>query len=494
MRSYALILLLFALAGLAAILSNRITSLTRVPAPAFLLVAAATVVKIFPDFAAPPRQVVERLVTVGLIFILFEGGMHIGWGRFRTSAARITVVGVVGTFLTVAGVAVFIHLAIGISWYASVLVATAVAPTDPAVVFSVLGQREIASRSGVILEGESGANDPVGIALMASLVAAGGLSGHALGKVGEQFLLEMFVGAAIGVVGGVGLRWFMQRIPLPNEGLYPLRTLAAAVGIYGVGALAHGSGFLAVFVAGILIGDIRAPYKREVEHFHSALASLGEVVAFVALGLTVDLGTLTHFEVWGPGLLLAVVLTLVIRPLLVATCLLGSGMPRGERVFVLLSGLKGAVPILLGTLLLGAQVADQDRLYGIVVVVVIFSVVVQGSLVPTAARLLKVPMRSIPQEPWSLGVRLRDEPAGVQRLRVAAGSAADGRTLADLDYLPGTTWISFLVRDGVLVSVSRDTRLRSGDEVLLLAEDGDAEQLHKIFESPTDERRESDRQ
>ena len=492
MRSYALLLLLFAGAGLVAILSNRITTLTRVPAPAILLVASAAVVQIFPEFDVPTREVIERLVTVGLIFILFEGGMHIGWSRFKASAARITVVGVAGTFLTVVGVAVFAHFAIGLAWYAAVLVATAVSPTDPAVVFSVLGQREIASRSGVILEGESGANDPVGIALMGSLVAAGSLSGGALADVGKQFLLEMLIGAAIGIAGGLALSWFMQRIPLPNEGLYPLRTLAIAVGIYGAGAVAEGSGFLAVFVAGILIGDIRAPYKREVEQFHSALASLGEVVAFIALGLTVDLANLTHFRVWGPGLLLAVVLTLVIRPLLVAPCLLGSGLPRGERAFVLLSGLKGAVPILLGILLLGAEIYDRARLFGIVVVVVIFSVAVQGSLVPLAAKLLKVPMRNVPQEPWSLGIRLRDEPAGVQRLRVRAGSSADGRTVADLDRLPGTTWISFLVRDGLLVSVSRDTLFRAGDEVLLLADESDGQQLRDIFESKAHEQSATD--
>ena len=150
----------------------------------------------------------------------------------------------------------------------SLLVATAVSPTDPAVVFSVLGQREVEGRSGTILEGESGANDPVGIALMASLLAAGGLTGHAFVDIGGQFLLQMGVGAAIGVLGGRALLWFMRRVPLPSEGLYPLRTLACVLVLYGAATLAHGSGFLAVFVAGILIGDGRAPYKREIERFH----------------------------------------------------------------------------------------------------------------------------------------------------------------------------------------------------------------------------------
>jgi potassium/hydrogen antiporter len=143
-----------------------------------------------------------------------------------------------------------------------VLVATAVAPTDPAVVFSVLGRRVIAGRSGTILEGESGANDPVGISLMISLIAAGGLSAAGFASVGTQFVLQMVIGATVGVLGGGVLLVFIRRVPLPSEGLYSLRTLASSLMLYGIATLAHGSGFLAVFVAGIAIGDSRAPYKR----------------------------------------------------------------------------------------------------------------------------------------------------------------------------------------------------------------------------------------
>ena len=124
---------------------------------------------------------------------------------------------------------------------------------------------------------------------MASLITAGGLSAGAFGHVAGEFLLQMGVGAAIGVVGGRLVLWFIRAVPLPSEGLYPLRTLACAFILFGAATLAHGSGFLAVFVAGILLGDERAPYKREIERFHSALASLGEIVAFIVLGLTVDL-------------------------------------------------------------------------------------------------------------------------------------------------------------------------------------------------------------
>ena len=272
---FAQLLLPLSLAAVVAVLSNRLTARLRVPAPALFLAAAALAAAVLPGLNAPPERTVERIVTVALICILFDGGMHIGWRRFRAAAAPIVVVGVAGTFLTTAAVAAVAHFGFGFSWYIALLLGTAIAPTDPAVVFSVLGQREIAGRSSTILEGESGANDPVGIALLVSLLAAGSLRGGVLAQVTSEFILQMGVGAALGLLGGRALVWFMRRVSLPSEGLYPLRTFASVLLLYGATTVAHGSGFLAVFVAGIVLGDERAPFKREIERFHSALASLG---------------------------------------------------------------------------------------------------------------------------------------------------------------------------------------------------------------------------
>jgi cell volume regulation protein A len=483
-RGFALTVLLVAAVGLAAVLSNRVTSRIGVPAPLLMLVAAAAAVQIVPALKAPPERTVEQLVTLALLCILFDGGMHIGLRRFRAASRTITVVGVAGTFLTAGGAAVFLHLAVGLGWYPALLVATAVSPTDPAVVFSVLGQREVSGRSGTILEGESGANDPVGIALMAGLLSAGGLRAGTLVHVGWQFAEQMGVGLTAGVVGGRMLLWFMRRVPLPSEGLYPLRTLASALALFGLATLAYGSGFLAVFVAGIVIGDERAPYKREIERFHGALASLAEIVAFVVLGLTVDLHVLSRASVWVPGLALGAVLAFVVRPAFVRLCLVGAGLRANERAFVLFAGLKGAVPILLGGFVLAAHVAGATRLYGIVVTVVVFSVVVQGSLVPTVARRLGVPMRTVAPEPWAFGVRLRDEPAGVHRFTIAAGSLADGHRIDELDGLPEHAWISLVVRAGRLVPVSGGTGLHAEDEILVLADDDLAATLEGIFSRP----------
>jgi len=485
--SFALDVLLVSSAGLLALLSNRLTARTRVPAPLLVLIAAAVVVKAVPTLHAPPERIVVQLVTVALVLILFDGGMHIGWNRFRAAAAPIAVVGVAGTFLTAAGAAVFLYFAVGLDWYPALLVATAVSPTDPAVVFSVLGQHEIAGRSGTILEGESGANDPVGIALMAGLIAAHGVGVGPFEQVVIEFVLQMAVGGLVGLIGGRGLLWFMRRVPLPSESLYPLRTAVSAFVVFGVATLLHGSGFLAVFVAGIALGDSRAPYKLEIERFQSALASLGELVAFVVLGLTVDVGQLARSEVWVPGLLLGVLLAVAIRPLLVGVCLIPWPLDRGERIFALLAGLKGAVPILLGGAILDARLPQADRLYGIVVVVVVFSVAVQGTLVPTFARLLRLPMRSVQLEPWAFGVRLGAEPEGAQRLTVASGSAADGRRIEELSDLSEGAWISIVVRDDQLLPAREDVELRPGDEVLVLAPRELRESVRAVFSQPSGE-------
>jgi potassium/hydrogen antiporter len=478
---FALVMMITAAAAVAAVLSNRISHRIRVPAPAIFLLAAAVGSDVVPTLGQVSVTTVQRVVTVALAVILFDGGMQIGWRRFREAAGPVTWVGVAGTFLTAAALAALAHALFGLEWRAALLLGTALAPTDPAAVFSVLGRREVSGRSGTILEGESGINDPVGIALMASLLTAGqtfdlGTAGSVLGG----FLLQLAVGAAVGVAGGALLVVFMRRVPLPSEALYPLRVLASALLIYGAATVAHGSGFLAVFVAGILVGDARAPYKGEVERFHSALASLAEIVAFVALGLTVGLHTLPDGGALGVGLTLAVLLTFVVRPLVVGLLLLAVRLAWAERLFVLWAGLKGAVPILLGSFLFTAGEPDATRLYAAIFVVVAFSVIVQGSLVPVVAARLGVGMRLVEPEPWSLGVRFRHEPRWLRRHVVAAGSPADGRRIADLD-LGEDAWISLVIRHGQLVPVTGATTLRAGDEVVAVADPERPSGLEPVF-------------
>jgi cell volume regulation protein A len=265
----------------------------------------------------------------------------------------------------------------------------------------------------------------------------------------------------------------MRRIPLPNPALHPIQTLALAFALYGVATVLDGSGYLAVFLAGIVIGDARAPYKREIELFAAAVASVGEIVAFVVLGLSINLtGILRSDRLW-MGLAMAALLIVVVRPIIVGALSIRIRLRPGERAFVLFAGLKGAVPILLGTYVLVEGTDRAATVYDVIFVVVLVSVVLQGGLVPSAAKLLRVPMRVVEPEPWALGMRFRDEPSGLHRYIVGRGSPADGCTLADLD-VGETFWVSMVSRDGRLVQVRGDTRLAAGDEVLALAEDVDS--------------------
>ncbi|ADJ47466.1 sodium/hydrogen exchanger [Amycolatopsis mediterranei S699] len=470
-ESFGLTLVVVAVVVTLALLSNRVSARLRVPAPAFFLVAAAVASDLVPSLRQVSLGAVEDVVTVALVVILFDGGMAIGARRLRDVLGTVLSVGVLGTFLTAGLLACAAHLLFGLPWLVALLLGAALAPTDPAVVFSVLGNREVTGRAGTIIQGESGANDPVGIALLLSLltIAPGDGFGGASADVLGQFAGEMGIGAAVGLAGGWGLRWLLRRVGMPSEGLYPLRTLALSFLLYGAATVAHGSGFLAVFVAGVLVGDVAAPFKREIERFHSSLASLAEIVAFVVLGLTVSVSALVTTDAWWIGLVLAVVLTFVVRPLVVGPLLLRTRMPRGEKVFVLWSGLKGAVPILLGTYILAADQAQDVLVYEVIFVVVLFSVLVQGGLMPLVASRCAVRMREVEPQPWAVGVRVREEPGGARRLRVGPEAPAVGKSVKDL-HLGDEMWISLVVRDGRPLRVRADLELESGDEVLVLTD------------------------
>jgi cell volume regulation protein A len=466
---FAVAVLFAALGLVAAIAANALGSRLRIPAPALFLIVAAAASDLFPVLAHVPLVVDERIVTVALILILFDGGMHIGWRRFRLAAGATTWVGVAGTAVTAGAVALAAHLLLGLGWLPALLLGAALSPTDPAVVFSVLGRRDIRGRSGTILEGESGVNDPVGIALLVSLLAAGTGAGAVAGGLLE-FLLQMVVGTAVGIGGGLLLGVLMRRVPLPDEALYAIRAIAFAALIYGAATLLHGSGFLAVFLAGIVVGDAPVPYQAEVRRFSGGLSSLAEIVAFTVLGFSVSWTDVLRPAVLLPGLLLSALLILVIRPVLVGVLLAPIRLALGERAFILFAGLKGAVPILLGVMIREAHVPGAGELASIIFVVVLVSVLLQGGLTPQLAAWFKVPMRSVPMQPYAAGLRFDEQPQGMQHFRVASGSPADGAALRELS-LGEDGWVSMVRRGGRAVQLSGQTRLRAGDEVLAFADE-----------------------
>jgi len=453
-----------------ALLGMRLADRLAVPYAAIFLVGAVLLGEVIP--AAEQllsTKEVERIAVVALMVILFHGGLHIGLRRFRHAVGPILALGIVGTFLTAAVVALAARYLLGFSWIEAGLIGAAIAPTDPAVTFSVFGAREVRGRSGTILEGEAGMNDPVGIALMIGMIELATADEGTLAIVVEEFAIQMALGLAVGVAGAFALLPAMRHIRLVSPALYPIRVLAGAGVIYGLAAITGGSGFLAVFVAGILLGDLAAPRKGEIEGFHASLAGLAEIAAFVALGLSIAISDLSELGVWEDGLALAVILAFVARPLAVGSLLLPARLRFGERLFVVWGGLKGAVPILLGALAILAGVENAERLYGIVFVVVLFSVIVQGATVPLVARKLRVPFRLIDHDL-----------AEVVEFVVRDDAFARGRRLAELP-LGERAWVGVLIRDGRPRPVGGGVVLEAGDRVHVYCQPEDSAALERLF-------------
>jgi potassium/hydrogen antiporter len=468
---FAVIVLVVALGLFLAILLRSLSARIAVPAAALFLVLPPIVADMFPSLGNALSIVeVERITTVALILILFNGGLHIGLRSFRASAGPILSLGIVGTFATAALLAGAAHWLLGLDWTLAGLIGAALAPTDPAVTFSVLGNREIRGRSGTILEGESGANDPVGIALMIGMIEFATHDDATFWVVIREFVVEMTVGLAVGVAGAILLLRMFRRLALPEPSLYPLRVLAGAGIVYGVAALIHGSGFIAVFVAGILLGDQAMPRKGETERFAIGLASLAEITAFIALGLSIDLDLLRRWNVWVDGIVLFALLTLVFRPLATGPLLLLTRLRPGERLFIMFGGLKGAVPILLAALAVIAHVERENYLYALVYVVVLFSVAIQGTAMPTLATRLGVPFREIAHEL-----------AEARTFTVAHAAFADGRRVDTLP-LAERAWVGGIVRNGGRVHVRGSVILAPGDRVDVYCEPTDEPALRRIFE------------
>jgi potassium/hydrogen antiporter len=378
-RAIAEIVLIAALILGAALGTERHFQRLGVPAPlVFLLVGfgLGSIWTVARDAVTPERLTIVG--TLALIVILLQGGLDCGLIALRKELAPVLALGLFGTLATFALISVAVHLALGLTWIPSLIIGAILSPTDPAAVFSVLGGwRERGGRIVRLLEGEAGINDPVAISLVIALVdgaADGDVS--SVGVIG-RIALDGSVGAAIGLLAGVlvarvlGPAW-------PTVRMAPaLAVLAAGLGTFGVATLAHGSGFLAVYLCGLVLGDDRdLPERDDVLAFTAELASLAEIAMFVLLGVV--LATVDISVVLLDGLILAIVLVVLVRPAVCFPILRAFRFDPRESSFAVLAGLKGAVPILLAAIPLISGIDDADRIFGIVGVAVIVSLAVQG--------------------------------------------------------------------------------------------------------------------
>jgi cell volume regulation protein A len=401
LSDFALIVLVVAGGSSLAILSTQLGRRLPIPAPVLFLIAAAVASDLWPALRDDVSiRTVERIAVVALVVVLLNGGMDIGWRRFRGSMGPIVSLGVLGTFVTAGVMTVAAHVLLGLDWTLAGIVGAALAPTDPAVVFSVLGGREIGGRSGTVLEGEAGVNDPAGIALMLGVIELATHPGSSWTVIAGDFAQEMAIGLVCGLAGARLVVPALRRVRLGSDALYPVLVLMLAAVLYAATSVATGSGFLAVFIMGLVLGDATTVHQRAIERFHGSLAGLAEVTVFIALGLTVDITHLSA-ETWRDGVLLGLALAVVARPLTVALTLVRTALSRPERAFIAWSGLKGAVPILLAAFAIIEGVQGADRVYGLVFVAVLFSVLGQGTLVPWVGARLGIPMQDPVETPQS---------------------------------------------------------------------------------------------
>lgn len=488
---FALLALVVAGGFFVAIASSKLTDRVPVPTPAIFLGLALLAGWADPAIARElPTTAVERIGIVALVIIVFDGGLHIGWARFSTVLWPVLVLGALGTVVTAALLGAASYVLLGLPALTSVALGAALSPTDPAAVFSVLGDRKVGGRSSTLLQGESAFNDPVSIAIVLAVAAlaspslpAAPVPALALGAV-ASVALQLAVGVVAGLAGGLGMLWLARHASLPAEGLYPLRALAGAGVVYGGATLLGGSGFVGVLVAGIVLGDARMPFRAEIARFHDSMANLSQIALFSALGLSIPISLVAAGSTWVSGLVLAVLLTFVARPIVVAVLLWPTRLSWRERAFVMWGGLKGGVPILLGIFILLARLPMARTVYGIVFVTVAFSVVLQGGALPAVARLLSIELHQEPQRPFRVSIGLSTEPQGVvHHYVVPASSPAEGIAIRDLP-LGSEMWISFVVRDGVPVQPRGSFRVKPGDELVVMASEGEVALLPQLFEGP----------
>lgn len=372
-------LLLAALAG--APLARRL----GLPGPAaFLAVGIAAGLGGISPLEDVSTLALEEVGTILLYGILFQGGLETGYAAFRRSAQPILLLGLPGTAATAGGLAVIGHGLLGFSWQTAFLIGIALAPTDPAAVYSALRGQRTQTRARTILEGESGFNDPVGISLMIIAVSAVGSDGASAGDAVVQLVEQLGIGVAGGLVGAGLLVFAIRSTPRLEEGFQSVAVVAGAVGVGAATAALHGSGFLAVYLAGLLVADEWAGQDGRQHAVPQAFAAAGEAMLFAILGAAFA-SVATGEHVW-QGVLLALVLALVVRPVVAAPMLLGSGLDRRERVLVSWGGLKGAVPLLLAGFPALEALDGALDVQGIVLAATAASIVVQGSTLGAVTR------------------------------------------------------------------------------------------------------------
>lgn len=409
-------------------------------------------------------ELARTVGVVGLASIIYEGGLPTSWRRLRQVAAPAMMLATVGVIATALLTAPAAHLLFGLPWLQSVLLGAVVASTDAAAVFATLRSTTIRRRLAHILEAETGLNDPVAIALTLGLISwiehPGGGFAHLIIEVLRQLGLGLVTGTAF----AVSAAWVFARLPHSIGAFAPVASVATAALAFGTADVMGGSGFLAVYLVGLAIGNTPSRYRREIVTFHQGLAFLAQVTLFVVLGLLVfphDLG-----PVAAAGLALSVLLVAVIRPLAVLLSTAFSACTARERFLLGWAGLRGAAPIVLATFALSAGLDKAETIFNAVFFVVVTSTLLQGTTLERLAQRLRLidPRPATPTPPLEVDAL---GPLELVEFDVTAAHGIAGAAVSELG-LPHNTLIAVITRGSDTIAPRGSTPIHPGDRLYIL--------------------------
>jgi potassium/hydrogen antiporter len=480
------VLVAIAILLMASLLMSKVTS--RVGVPALLVFIA---IGMLAGSEGPGRiqfddpAAAQYLGVLALAMILFSGGLDTQWKSVTAAWRHGVVLSTFGVFATAALVAWFAHQILGLSLTEGLLLGAIVSSTDAAAVFAVLRGRGVHLQPRVrsILELESGSNDPMAVFLTIGVIGLLLQPEMPIVSLVPMFLMQMTVGALLGVASGKFLVWLVNHAQLDFDGLYPVLTISIVLLTYGASSLLGGNGFLAVYLAGLTAGRANYIHRRSLMRFHDGLAWLMQIAMFLALGLLVYPSAL--IPVAGVSLAIALFLMFVARPLAVAIALIAFRLPWRELTFVSWVGLRGAVPIILATFPLLAGIGQAPQIFNIVFFIVLTSVVLQGTSVPLVARWLRVElMETGPAGDPELPIRHNSELITVE---VAPGSPAIDRKIVELG-LPFDAYILLIYRGGGFFSPTGGSELREGDRLMTLVSRDSSKEVRRRVEGPGTEK------
>lgn len=431
-------------------------------------------------------ELANSVGSAALALILFDGGLQTPLGSVRSAWRPALSLSIVGVLITSAVTGLAATWVLDIPLLEGMLLGGIAGSTDAAAVFSVLRTSglSLAPRLTATLEVESGSNDPMAILLTLGLIAVITGAASSAGALLLLFVLQFGVGAAAGLGVGRAAAWAINRVNLEHLGLYPLLAMAFGLLAFGLAAVLGGSGFLAVYLAGIVLGNGATVFRRGIFFFHDASAWLGQIVLFVMLGLLSFPSRL--LAVAGDGLLIALVLILVARPLAVAVAALPFGFRPREFVFLSWAGLKGAVPITLATFPLMAGVPGSEVMFDAVFFVVLISAITQGWSLPAVARWLKLSRPAGPAPPLSVEIiALRDVDGEIVDYTVAPSARVAGQRLRDVA-MPDGVVVTLVVRGQEVVMPRGATVLQPGDHVFIAMRAQLKPVMDRLFDSAAD--------